>query len=84
MGESLGSKISTGSEASPNAKATGTRIASNKKKPPKRTNAAIDGTFPHSLGTAVPAEQAANRAYARAWAERLAVARTDCLDPFGS
>jgi hypothetical protein len=43
MGESLGSKISTGSEASPNAKATGTRIASNKKKPPKRTNAAIDG-----------------------------------------
>jgi CO2 hydration protein len=48
------------------------------------TNAAIDGTFPHSLGTAVPAEQAANRAYARAWAERLAVARTDCLDPFGS
>jgi len=48
------------------------------------TNAAIDGTFPHALDTAVPAEQAANRAYARAWAERLAVARTDCLDPFGS
>jgi len=47
------------------------------------TNAAIDGTFPYALGTAVPAEQAANRAYARAWAERLAVARTDCLDPYG-
>jgi CO2 hydration protein len=46
------------------------------------TNAAIDGTFPHSLATTVPAEQAANRAYARAWAERLAVARTDCLDPY--
>jgi len=46
------------------------------------TNAAIDGTFPHALSTAVPAEQAANRAYARAWSERLAVARTDCLDPY--
>ncbi len=46
------------------------------------TNAAIDGTFPHPLSSAAPAEQAANRAYARAWAERLAVARTDCLDPY--
>lgn len=45
------------------------------------TNAAIAGTFPHPLSSAAPAEQAANRAYARAWAERLAVARTDCLDP---
>ena len=48
------------------------------------TNAAIDGTFPHPLSSAAPAEQAANRAYARAWAERLAVARTDCLDPYSS
>jgi len=46
------------------------------------TNAAIDGTFPHPLSSAAPAEQAANQAYARAWAERLAVARTDCLDPY--
>ena len=46
------------------------------------TNAAIDGTFPHSLASSIPHEQAANRAYARAWAERLAVARTDCLDPY--
>ena len=46
------------------------------------TNAAIDGTFPHPLSSADPTEQAANRAYARAWAERLAVARTDCLDPY--
>jgi len=45
------------------------------------TNAAIDGTFPHPLGGSDPAEQAANRAYAAAWAKRLAVARTDCLDP---
>ncbi|MFO7628908.1 MAG: CO2 hydration protein [Prochlorococcaceae cyanobacterium] len=44
------------------------------------TNAAIRGTFPHSLGSGDPAEQAANRAYAAAWAGRLAVARTDCLD----
>jgi hypothetical protein len=46
------------------------------------TNAAIDGTFPHPLASPAPAEQAANRSYARAWAERLAVARTDCLDPY--
>jgi hypothetical protein len=45
------------------------------------TNAAIEGTFPHSLASTDPAEQVANRAYARAWSERLAVARTDCLDP---
>ena len=44
------------------------------------TNAAIRGTFPHALGSSDPAEQAANRAYAAAWAGRLAVARTDCLD----
>jgi hypothetical protein len=35
--------MSTGNEARPKAKATGTRIANNKKKPPKRTSAAIDG-----------------------------------------
>ena len=44
------------------------------------TNAAIRGTFPSPLGSGDPAEQAANRAYAAAWASRLAVARTDCLD----
>jgi hypothetical protein len=46
------------------------------------TIADIDGTFPHPLASSIPHEQAANRAYARAWAERLAVARTDCLDPY--
>jgi hypothetical protein len=46
------------------------------------TNAAIDGTFPHPLTSGDPGEQHANRAYARSWAERLSVARTDCLDPF--
>ncbi|CAK6695603.1 CO2 hydration protein [Synechococcus sp. BA-124 BA4] len=45
------------------------------------TNAAIRGTFPHQLSSTDPAEQAANRAYAAAWSSRLAVARTDCLDP---
>ncbi|CAK6689632.1 CO2 hydration protein [Synechococcus sp. CBW1107] len=45
------------------------------------TNAAIRGTFPHPLSSTDPAEQAANRAYAAAWSGRLAVARTDCLDP---
>lgn len=45
------------------------------------TNAAINGTFPHPLSSTDPAEQAANRAYAAAWSGRLAVARTDCLDP---
>lgn len=47
------------------------------------TNAAIAGTFPHSLTSGVPAEQAANRAHADAWAARLCVARTDCLDAPG-
>ena len=45
------------------------------------TNAAIAGTFPHSLRVSEGAEAEANRAYAAAWSERLAVARTDCLDP---
>ena len=45
------------------------------------TNAAIRGTFPHALSTSDPAEQAANAAYAAAWAARLAKGRTDCLDP---
>ncbi|MEX0588584.1 MAG: CO2 hydration protein [Cyanobium sp.] len=44
------------------------------------TNAAIRGTFPCPLGSADPADQAANRAYAAAWSARLAAARTDCLD----
>ena len=44
------------------------------------TNAAIRGTFPSPLSSQDPAEQAANSAYAAAWASRLAVARTDCLD----
>jgi len=48
------------------------------------TNAAIAGTFPHALSSAVPGELAANRAYARSWAGRLAVARTDCLDPYSA
>ena len=43
------------------------------------TNAAINGTMPHSLETTAPAEQAANAAYALAWANRLASGRTDCL-----
>jgi len=44
------------------------------------TNAAIAGTFPHPLDCSDPAQQQANGAYAAAWAGRLAVARTDCLD----
>ncbi|MFM7362831.1 MAG: CO2 hydration protein [Cyanobium sp.] len=44
------------------------------------TNAAIAGTFPHPLTAAEPAAAAANRAYADAWAARLCLARTDCLD----
>jgi len=47
------------------------------------TNAAIAGTFPHPLDSDVPAQQAANRAHAAAWAARLCVARTDCLDDPG-
>ncbi|MFZ9850885.1 MAG: CO2 hydration protein [Vulcanococcus sp.] len=43
------------------------------------TNAAINGTMPHPLSSAEPAEQAANAAYALAWATRLAAGRTDCL-----
>jgi CO2 hydration protein len=45
------------------------------------TNAAIRGTFPSPLSSKDPAAQAANRAYAASWAGRLAMARTDCLDP---
>ncbi|WP_094554442.1 CO2 hydration protein [Synechococcus sp. 1G10] len=45
------------------------------------TNAAIRGTFPHPLNSPEPAAREANRAYAAAWAARLAAARTDCLDP---
>jgi CO2 hydration protein len=44
------------------------------------TNAAIRGTFPHSLTSSDPTERAANEAYAAAWASRLSQARTDCLD----
>lgn len=43
------------------------------------TEAAILGTMPHGLAGGEPAQQAANLAHARAWAERLASARTDCL-----
>ena len=44
------------------------------------TNAAIAGTFPHPLDDPSPLATAANRAYADAWAARLCLARTDCLD----
>ena len=43
------------------------------------TNAAINGTMPHPLQSSDPAQQAANGAYALAWATRLAAGRTDCL-----
>ena len=43
------------------------------------TNAAINGTMPHPLTSSDPGEQAANAAYAEAWAQRLGIARTDCL-----
>jgi CO2 hydration protein len=43
------------------------------------TNAAINGTMPHALGSSDPEQQASNRAYAGAWAARLARGRTDCL-----
>ena len=43
------------------------------------TNAAINGTMPHPLDSNDPAAQAANEAYADAWAARLGVSRTDCL-----
>lgn len=48
------------------------------------TNAAIRGTFPHPLASAASGEQAANQAYAAAWADRLSKARTDCLDALDS
>lgn len=44
------------------------------------TNAAINGTMPHPLHSEAPDERAANEAYAEAWASRLGLARTDCLD----
>jgi CO2 hydration protein len=44
------------------------------------TNAAIRGTFPHSLSSTDPRARSANRAYAASWAGRLGTARTDCLD----
>ncbi|MBM5801358.1 MAG: CO2 hydration protein [Cyanobacteria bacterium K_DeepCast_35m_m2_023] len=43
------------------------------------TNAAINGTMPHPLDGGDPPQQAANAAYALAWATRLAAGRTDCL-----
>ncbi|MFY8148399.1 MAG: CO2 hydration protein [Prochlorococcaceae cyanobacterium] len=43
------------------------------------TNAAINGTMPHPLDSTDPAHQAANAAYAQAWATRLAAGRTDSL-----
>jgi len=43
------------------------------------TNAAINGTMPHPLDTTDATQQAANAAYALAWATRLAAGRTDCL-----
>jgi CO2 hydration protein len=43
------------------------------------TNAAIKGTMPYPLACSDPGQQAANGAYADAWAVRLAAARTDCL-----
>ena len=36
--------------------------------------------MPHPLSSEAPAERAANEAYAEAWAARLGIARTDCLD----
>jgi hypothetical protein len=43
------------------------------------TNAAINGTMPHPLTSSDTAAQAANAAYAEDWAQRLGIARTDCL-----
>jgi CO2 hydration protein len=43
------------------------------------TNAAINGTMPGPLLSSDPSTQAANDAHAQAWAQRLGVARTDCL-----
>jgi CO2 hydration protein len=44
------------------------------------TNAAIEGTFPFELGCVDANQQAANQVHAAAWSNRLATARTDCLD----
>ena len=44
------------------------------------TNAAINGTMPHPLDSSDPEARAANQAYAGAWAQRLGIARTDCLE----
>jgi hypothetical protein len=44
------------------------------------TNATIAGTMPHPLDSPDPQQQAANRAHALAWAERLSRGRTDCLE----
>jgi CO2 hydration protein len=44
------------------------------------TNAAINGTMPHPLDSSDPAARAANAAYAGSWAQRLGIARTDCLE----
>lgn len=43
------------------------------------TNAAINGTMPHPLSSSDAEAQTANAAYAEAWAQRLGIARTDCL-----
>ena len=43
------------------------------------TNAAINGTMPAPLDSSDPEQMAANATYAGAWADRLGVARTDCL-----
>ena len=47
------------------------------------TNAAIRGTFPFPLAASDAAAQAANSAHATAWARRLALGRTDCLEGEG-
>ncbi len=44
------------------------------------TNAAINGTMPHPLGSSDPEARTANEAYAGARAQRLGIARTDCLE----
>jgi hypothetical protein len=43
-----------GKAASPSAKATGTRIANSKKKPPNRTSAAIEGDKSEALKSQTP------------------------------
>lgn len=44
------------------------------------TNAAIKGTFPHSLHSENKDEKAANLAYAHSWSMRLSGTRTNALD----